>query len=81
MKPNKYIEAWGTYRENVEYTFKWNAASFLKIATFGLLTPALIYTVAVKEFDHTDERYNRQKRDFLGNATDRKRSSTVNKGM
>ena len=22
VKPNKYIEAWGTYRENVEYTFK-----------------------------------------------------------
>lgn len=81
VKPNKYIEDWGTYRENVEYTFKWNAQSLLKIATFAVLTPALIYTVAVKEFDHTDEKYNRGKRDFMGNATDRKHNATKDKGM
>lgn len=81
VKPNKYIEDWGTYRENVEYTFKWNAQSFLKIATFAMLVPALIYTVAVKEFDHTDEKYNRAKRDFMGNAVDRKHNATKDKGM
>lgn len=81
VKPNKYIEDWGTYRENVEYTFKWNAKSFLKIATFSMLVPALIYTTAVKEFDHTDEKYNRAKRDFMGNAVDRKHNATKDKGM
>lgn len=72
VKPNKYIEDWGTYRENVEYTFKWNSASFLKIALFGMAVPATVYTFAVKEFDHTDEAYNRDKRDFMGNATESK---------
>lgn len=68
VKPNKYIEDWGTYRENVEYTFKWNSASLFKIALFGMAVPVTIYTFAVKEFDKTDEAYNRPKRDFLGNA-------------
>ena len=72
VKPNKYIEDWGTYRENVEYTFKWNAASFTKIAIFGIAVPVTIYTVAVKEFDNTDAAYSRPKRDFLGNATESK---------
>jgi len=72
VKPNKYIEDWGTYRENVEYTFKWNSASFFKIALFGMAVPATIYTVAVREFDNTDEAYNRPKRDFMGNATESK---------
>ena len=81
VKPNKFVEDWGTYRENVEYTFKWNAQSFFKIGVAGLLVPALIYTVAVKEFDHTDERYNRGKRDFMGNAVDRKANATKDKGM
>ena len=73
VKPNKYIEDWGTYRENVEYTFKWNAASFSKIALFAMAVPAVIYTVAVKEFDNTDAAYNRPKRDFLGNAENKTR--------
>ena len=72
VKPNKYIEDWGTYRENVEYTFKWNSASFFKIALFGMAVPATIYTVAVREFDNTDEAYNRPKRDFMGNAAESK---------
>ena len=72
VKPNKYIEDWGTYRENVEYTFRWNAASFTKIALFGIAVPVTIYTVAVKEFDSTDAAYSRPKRDFLGNVTESK---------
>ena len=72
VKPNKYIEDWGTYRENVEYTFKWNAASFGKIALFGTAVPSLIYVVAIKEFDNTDAAYNRPKRDFLGTASESK---------
>ena len=72
VKPNKYIEDWGTYRENVEYTFKWNLASFTKIAFFAMAVPATIYTVAVKEFDKTDAKYNRPKRDFLGDVQEKR---------
>lgn len=72
VKPNKYIEEWGTYRENVEYTFRWTAESCTKIAVFAILVPMTIYTIAVKEFDHTDAAYGRPKRDFLGNATESK---------
>ena len=73
VKPNKYIEDWGTYRENVEYTFKWNLASISKIALFAVAVPVTIYTVTVKEFDTTDAAYNRPKRDFLGDAQESKK--------
>ncbi|KAL3140717.1 hypothetical protein ABBQ32_005273 [Trebouxia sp. C0010 RCD-2024] len=72
VKPNKYIEDWGTYRENVEYTFKWNAQSCTKIVVFAILVPVAIYSVAVKEMDHKDAAYGRPKRDFLGNASESK---------
>ena len=70
VKTNKFIEDWGTYRENLEYTFKWNTDSIVKIAVFAVAVPVVIYKLVIREFDKGDEAYNRPKRDFMGSSKD-----------
>ena len=65
VKSNKYIEEWGTYRENLEHHFKFDNAAWVRIALWGVGFPVFIYKMSVAEFNKTDELYGREKREFM----------------
>jgi hypothetical protein len=43
VKPNKFVEANGFHRENVERDFRWNARTLTNIALAGVLFPYFIF--------------------------------------
>jgi hypothetical protein len=49
-KKNKYIEDWGTARENLEHNFRWSRRNLLLVGIFGIAVPVLVYKGIVKEF-------------------------------
>lgn len=49
-KKNKYIEDWGTARENLEFNFRWTRRNLLLVGIFGIAVPVLVYKGVVKEF-------------------------------
>jgi hypothetical protein len=68
VKPNKYVEDWVTYREHVEETFRWDAKTWRNIAIFGFGVPFAVYQTCVAEFNKSDEKYGRPKRDMWGSV-------------
>jgi len=49
-KKNKYIEDWGTARENLEHNFRWSRRNLLLVGIFGIAVPVIVYKGIVKEF-------------------------------
>ncbi|CAN6996758.1 unnamed protein product [Brassica rapa subsp. trilocularis] len=47
---NKFIEDWGSARENLEHNFRWTRRSFALIGIFGIALPILVYKGVVKDF-------------------------------
>ena len=47
---NKYVEDWGTMRENLEKTFRFNRKTLSLGILFGVVVPVLIYRGSVSEF-------------------------------
>jgi hypothetical protein len=47
---NKFIEDWGTARENLEHNFRWSRRNLLLVGIFGIAVPVLVYKGIVKEF-------------------------------
>lgn len=47
---NKYVEDWGTMRENLEKRFKFNRKTLPLAIIFGVTLPILIYRGSVGEF-------------------------------
>ena len=45
VKPNKFVEANGYHRENVERDFRWSARSLTNIALWAVLFPYAIFRV------------------------------------
>jgi hypothetical protein len=50
---NKFIEDWGTARENLEHNFRWSRRNLLLVGIFGIAVPVLVYKGIVKEFVST----------------------------
>ncbi|KAG9140866.1 hypothetical protein Leryth_010403 [Lithospermum erythrorhizon] len=46
---NKWIEEWGTARENLEHNFRWTRRNFAIIGIFGIAVPVLVYKGIVRE--------------------------------
>lgn len=63
-KKNKYIEDWGTARENLEHNFRWSRRNLLLVGIFGIALPVLVYKGIVKEFHMQDEDNGRPYRKF-----------------
>lgn len=47
---NKWIEEWGSARENLEHNFRWTRRNFALVGIFGIALPVLVYKGIVKEF-------------------------------
>uniref|UniRef100_A0A803MEX2 Uncharacterized protein n=1 Tax=Chenopodium quinoa TaxID=63459 RepID=A0A803MEX2_CHEQI len=47
---NKFIEEWGSARENLEHNFRWTRRNFALIGIFGIALPVLVYKGIVREF-------------------------------
>ncbi|KAL8265435.1 hypothetical protein R6Q59_023565 [Mikania micrantha] len=47
---NKFIEDWGTVRENLEHNFRWTRRNLALVGIFGVAVPYLIYKGTVREF-------------------------------
>ncbi|KAL2896615.1 putative malate:quinone oxidoreductase [Bienertia sinuspersici] len=47
---NKFIEEWGSARENLEHNFRWTRRNFALVGIFGIAIPVLVYKGIVKEF-------------------------------
>ncbi|KAI7729587.1 hypothetical protein M8C21_022005 [Ambrosia artemisiifolia] len=68
---NKFIEDWGTVRENLEHNFRWTRRNLAIVGLFGVAIPYLVYKGTVREFDFVgvghmqDEDNNRPYRKFL----------------
>jgi hypothetical protein len=65
VKFNKHIETWGTYREHVEDTFKFDGKTLATIAIWVVATPTLIYTTMIKEYNKADDQAGRKRKDFM----------------
>ncbi|KAJ0606743.1 putative NADH:ubiquinone reductase (H(+)-translocating) [Helianthus annuus] len=62
---NKFIEDWGTVRENLEHNFRWTRRNLAIVGIFGVAIPYLVYKGTVREFHMQDEDNNRPYRKFL----------------
>ncbi|KAK6942413.1 hypothetical protein RJ641_027790 [Dillenia turbinata] len=51
---NKWIEDWGTARENLEHNFRWTRRNLALVGIFGIAVPVLIYKGIVREFVKID---------------------------
>jgi len=47
---NKFIEDWGSARENLEHNFRWTRRNFALIGIFGIALPIIVYKGIVKDF-------------------------------
>lgn len=65
VNKNKYIEEWGTARENLEKNFRWTRRNLALCGIFGLLVPYLVYKGTVKDFHMQDEDAGRPPRKFI----------------
>ncbi|CAK0779354.1 hypothetical protein CVIRNUC_004752 [Coccomyxa viridis] len=65
VKPNKYVESWGTKREHIEETYKWDGETWRTIGIYVFAVPVLIYTIIKSEYHKSDRKYGRKERDFL----------------
>lgn len=65
VKFNKHIETWGTYREHVEDTFKFDANTLATISIWVVAVPVLIYTTMIGEYNKADDKAGRKRRDFM----------------
>ncbi|CAL5218932.1 g681 [Coccomyxa viridis] len=65
VKPNKFVEAWGTKREHIEETYKWDGDVWRTIGIYVFAVPILIYTVIKKEYHNSDRTYGRKEREFM----------------
>ncbi|MGI4406703.1 hypothetical protein ACR2V0_28965, partial [Klebsiella pneumoniae] len=65
VNKNKFIEEWGTVRENLEYNFRWTRRNFAIIGLFGIAVPIFIYKGIVREFHMQDEDAGRPYRKFM----------------
>ncbi|XP_013752418.2 uncharacterized protein BNAA05G11280D [Brassica napus] len=68
---NKFIEDWGSARENLEHNFRWTRRNFALIGIFGIALPILVYKGVVKDFHMQDEDAGRPHRKFLQGSLQR----------
>ncbi|KAJ7973694.1 Neuronal acetylcholine receptor subunit alpha [Quillaja saponaria] len=47
---NRFIEEWGSVRENLEHNFRWSRRNLALVGIFGLAVPILVYKGIVREF-------------------------------
>lgn len=62
---NKFIEEWGSVRENLEYNFRWTRRNFALVGIFGIALPILVYKGIVRDFHMQDEDAGRPYRKFI----------------
>jgi len=65
-KPNKYIEDWGTAREHIELTYRWDGKTLRTVALWMVAFPWFLYNVTAFEFQKSDRKYGREERKFAG---------------
>ncbi|KAK9802719.1 hypothetical protein WJX73_000385 [Symbiochloris irregularis] len=68
VKPNKYVEDWATFRENVEYTYRWDRKTWTRLGLWLFGFPYAVYCISVSEFNKSDKKYGREPRDFMGSV-------------
>lgn len=64
-KANKYVESWGTNREHIELTYKFDRDNLWTIAKWVVAFPTLVYVITKAEFHKSDRKYGRKEREFM----------------
>ncbi|GMQ06776.1 hypothetical protein CsSME_00051227 [Camellia sinensis var. sinensis] len=62
---NRFIEEWGSARENLELNFRWTRRNFALVGLFGIAIPILVYKGIVRDFHMQDDDAGRPHRKFL----------------
>ncbi|GMQ06779.1 hypothetical protein CsSME_00051230 [Camellia sinensis var. sinensis] len=62
---NRFIEEWGSARENLELNFRWTRRNFALVGLFGIAIPILVYKGIVRDFHMQDNDAGRPHRKFL----------------
>ncbi|KAH7331188.1 hypothetical protein KP509_20G019200 [Ceratopteris richardii] len=65
VNKNKYVEDWGSYRENLEHHFRFTRRNFALIFSFGVLFPIVVYKGLVAEAHKHDSDYQRPPTKFM----------------
>eukprot|EP00884_Botryococcus_braunii_P016325 jgi/Botrbrau1/3376/Bobra.0337s0017.1 len=64
VKPNKFVEDWGTAREHIELTYKWDWPTLRSIALTVFVFPSIMYYFICQEYHDNDKKYGRKPRSF-----------------
>ncbi|BDA43901.1 hypothetical protein COCOBI_05-0840 [Coccomyxa sp. Obi] len=64
-KANKYVESWGTNREHIELTYKFDRDNLWTIAKWVVAFPTLVYIITKAEFHKSDRKFGRKEREFM----------------
>ncbi|GMQ06773.1 hypothetical protein CsSME_00051224 [Camellia sinensis var. sinensis] len=62
---NRFIEEWGSARENLELNFRWTRRNFALVGLFGIAIPILVYKGIVRDFHMQDDDAGRPHRKLL----------------
>ncbi|XP_048320545.1 uncharacterized protein LOC107404119 [Ziziphus jujuba] len=65
VNKNRFIEEWGSARENLEHNFRWTRRNFFLVGLFGIAIPVLVYKGIVSEFHKHDEDAGRPYKKFI----------------
>jgi hypothetical protein len=65
VKSNKYVESWGTNREHIELTYKFDNDNLWTIAKWVVAFPVLVYAITKAEFHKSDRKFGRKEREFM----------------
>lgn len=64
-KANKYVESWGTNREHIELTYKFDTDNLWTVAKWVVAFPTLVYMITKAEFHKSDRKFGRKEREFM----------------
>ena len=65
-KPNKFLEDWGTAREHIELTYRWDGKTLRNVAMWMVAFPYIVYNITCFEFQKSDNKFGRTTRHFWG---------------
>lgn len=67
VTPNKFVEDWGTVRENLERGYTFSGTNLSKFAIFGVGVPLFFYFGTLYDFNKSDEFAGRPRKWMWGN--------------
>ena len=67
VTPNKFVEDWGTNRENLEAGYTFSKSNLTQFALFGVGVPLFFYFGTLNDYNKSDEFAGRPRKWMWGN--------------